>query len=173
MEGSPEWVELPLLIGEALVAINSPDALGYLETAAERIKQVKDPPVATQIRVAEHLGHFFRSVAKRPSKAKEHYVEAKSIAANAASREDVARIQLKICEIDLKTDADPQLANFQSLVRLGKTGFTSEEVLMAWNLLQENLSGLQSKMKAARGFRASADEYLLKLLKSVRNEDSK
>jgi hypothetical protein len=170
-EGSRECVELPLLIGEALVTDASTDALGYLNTAAERITRIKDPPIDMQIRIEEHIGHFYISVARQPSKAKDHYVAAKQIACSGHCGEDAARIQLKICEIDLVSDNDPQLANFRSLMRLGKAEFTSADIFKAWTLLISTTEGLQKNMKAARNFRSAADSYLLNLLYSVRNEN--
>jgi len=135
LEGSVEWVELPLLIGQALVTAADTAALAHLNSAAERLMSIKDPPVDLQIRVQEHLGHFYRSVAKRPSKAKEHYIAVKQIACNAHCNEEAARVQLKICEIDLVTDKDPNLTNFQSSMRLGKAEFPATDILEAWTLV--------------------------------------
>src|SRR5881397_2075079 len=143
LEGSVEWVELPLLIGQALVTAADTAALAHLNSAAERLMSIKDPPVDLQIRVQEHLGHFYRSVAKRPSKAKEHYIAAKQIACNAHCNEEAARVQLKICEIDLVTDKDPNLTNFQSSMRLGKAEFPATDILEAWTLLISTTESLQ------------------------------
>jgi len=170
-EGTLEWAELPLVIGEALTAQNKEEALSYLQDAFSRIEKVYDAPIELRIRAHEHLGNFQRLCARRRSIARENYVTAVRYADEAEFTEDSYRLRLKICGIDLETDEDTNHNDFLTLIRVGKReGFTAKEQFDTWNVHLAKIGTFAKTLKVARKFGDASEEYFLNLLNSTRNE---
>jgi hypothetical protein len=167
--GTIEWVDLALTMAETFLAEGRAEAEKYFQEAFARLDQIHDPPAELRMRACEAFANFLFSVARRPLTARPFCEEAKTLAVTCGSKEDVARVQLRLLSIQLTADNDPQYGNFQSLMRVGNEGeFKSQEILRAWAIHQgrseEQSQGLQYARKATNAL----DSYFRKLLDESR-----
>ena len=178
-EGTLEWADFSLALGEAFSAKRDARAENYFMEAQEKAARVPDLPVEWQIRLHEHLGDFYAKFPLKLSLAWSSYERAKKIAVEQHLEEDIARIELKIICVDLQRDKDPEIENFQTLRRVANGDATSEdanesftwtEQLMALHLHIGNVAALKMHTQFARGFQKMTDAYFLELLKSTRDQ---
>ena len=172
-----ERAHYPLVLGEAFLAKRDPGAEGYLVEAEERIRTlpIKDFPelqalakeLELEVRVYEQLGNFFTFVEKKPSKAKNYFSKAKA-AAKEINSEAAADIDLSIIAIDLTTDKDPELENFQILRRVAGQDYTANDQLMAWHLHLKSASK-SPELLYARKINVHDEQYFRNLLESVKD----
>ncbi|MGH9431046.1 MAG: hypothetical protein ACRD3T_05840 [Terriglobia bacterium] len=169
--GTPEWAEFSLLQGEACCAKSDEAAGTFLAEANDRIQRLGDPDRELLFRLAEHRGDFANRVLRRPSVAKEYYLQAKAYAVAMRVHEFTARVELKIILIDLRTDRDPQEENFRTLRRAGKAGkFTCEQQLAAWHLHLGESSSLVGSLRYARHHFGASEDHFRTLLDSTKLE---
>ena len=122
-----------------------------------------------EVRLYERLGEFFASVFKKPTKAKEYFSRAKSVAVEMGVPEATARIELKIILADLVSDRDPELENFKLLRRVAaNSNYTCDEQLAAWHLHLGDLGPSSRGLRFARKLGTANEQYFSNLLESVR-----
>lgn len=196
-EGTPELVEYYLLMGVALSAAGRVAlAENPFSESLEMADKVPNLPAELRIRVHESFGEFYMHDAVRqirpPSTRNENFWEfnerdirklklartlfehAKGFTVHQGLKQDTARFQLRIICVDLLLVRDPEIDNFQTLMRVAKDkDFTWREQLMAWSLHPGNVKELGRQLAAARGFRRMIEAYFVELLESTRDKQDK
>jgi hypothetical protein len=159
-----------LLFADAYAALGSSGAETYFEVALERAQEIIDPNVSLclQMRVYEDFAKFLASVEHRRSLARTHNESAKKIAIKLGRLEDAARLQLRILKIDLESDEDIRLHDFQQLRKAAnELGSSYQRQLAAWHLYEgEHAQGARGRL-AARGANCASIEYFRRLLSSI------
>lgn len=170
--GTQEWAEFSLLVGEAYCAKCDEKAKTFLTEAKDKIESLPNPSPELQFRLWLSSGNYEMSINRCTHRARECYERAKASALELGVRENVARVELKIIRIDLRTDQNPEEENFQTMCRVAKQGeFTWEHRLAVWHLHLGKSNGAATGLRYARHFSSATEEYFKDLLDSVRSED--
>jgi len=166
---TPEWVEHPLLLGEAFTAKHSKAAKSFLQDAEQRIARLREPEPDFNFRLHDHLGYYYQEVERKRSRARMHYEQAKNSAVKVGNGELTARTQLRIIHIDLQIDNDPEQGNLKAIRRVAREhNFLYEDQLAAWHVHLGELTEGPTSLLYARGFTKRDDQYFFDLLSSVR-----
>lgn len=190
---TPEWVEFSLLIGVAYSAMKDASAETHFQDAEEKAGKVPGLSAALRIRIYESFGEFYECDAvkqtrlssgrngnfwdiherdaRKLSLARSVYERGKEFAVRQHLKQDTARFQLKLICADLLIARDYEIENFQTLKRVAKDkSFTWTEQLLAWLLHPGKVAELERCTQFARHFEKMTDDYFLRLLRSIRND---
>ena len=169
LPGTPIWADHRITLAEAYSALNNDAASGFFEEALERLSEVDEHQASLELRANEHYADHLYRFAKRLSKARELFANAKPWATR-IGKEDTARVQMKIIGIDLQVDNDPELENFQTLRRVARQRHaTCQTQLAVW------MQHLGQQDRASRGLRAArnrclaSEQYFADLIFSIKD----
>jgi hypothetical protein len=167
-QGTPISAEYQLLLADAYAAQGDPGAEAYFEEALHRACNLSDRDAALEMRAHDDFAKFLASVEHRRSAARLHNESAKNLAIKLGRSEDAARLQLRILKLDLESDDDVRLSNFQQLRKAGKElGSSYQRQLAAWfQYSGEHQEGSRGRVAARNADRASI-QYFRHLLSSI------
>jgi hypothetical protein len=170
LEGRPIWAEHHLLLAEAYAAKCDAVAESLFEEVFERLPSLQGKLPRLELLAHEHFGDLLLHLAGRRSVARDHFEEAKKIAIKENLREENSRIELKLTNIYLEMDNDPEIPNFKSFRRVANNGgYTYQVQLASWQRHYMGQQQLSVGLRHARKRNLASDEYFADILESVKN----
>ncbi|MDA2913859.1 hypothetical protein MYX77_07870, partial [Acidobacteriia bacterium AH_259_A11_L15] len=167
IEGTVAWVLYSLALAETFAASDDPAAKGFFEDALGRMNQVPDVPPDLKSHIHEDYGKYLFRLGYR-SKARLQFEAAKKVAAEQGRLEDSARMTLRLINIELELDKDPQLTSFKNMKNSAlERGETHQAQLAAWHQYWGSIEAKRHAMKFGRDENVASKEYFAALFRSI------